>query len=254
MSGAPSSGTNFRRVGNGDDKSVLPSEVLAELARIVLADETMDSVLSRVAHMTKQVLPGADEVSVTLVTSKGAATAAYTGEMAMQADERQYGLDGGPCLDAGRGGVVLLIRDMRTEDRWPDYAPQAAQAGVLSSLSVPLPIQEDVVGALNIYSTAPNAFSDEDIKAAEAFAAYAAIAVSNANTFVSTAELADQMKAAMMSRVDIEQAKGILMAREGMTPDAAFEVLVRASQRENRKLRDIAREIVERTQQRTTGA
>ena len=233
-----------------DDRSPLPSEVLGELARIVIADETMDSVLSRVAELTKQVLPGADEVSVTLASAKGAVTAAYTGELAMQADERQYGLDGGPCLDAGRGGVVLLIRDMRTEDRWPDYSPEAVKAGVLSSLSVPLPIQEDVVGALNIYATTPDAFSDEDIERAEAFAAYAAIAVSNANTFVSTAETAEQMKAAMMSRVEIEQAKGILMAREGITADAAFEVLVRASQRENRKLREIAREIVARTQDR----
>ena len=241
-------------VTQGDEKSVLASDVLAQLARIVLADETMDSVLSRVAQLTKQVVTGADEVSVTLVTPKGAATAAYTGELAMQADERQYGLDTGPCLDAGRGGVVLLIRDMRTEDRWPEYAPQAAKAGVLSSLSVPLPIQEDVIGALNIYSTSPNAFSDDDIARGEAFAAYAAIAVSNANTVVSTAEQAEQMKAAMMSRVEIEQAKGILMAREGMSPDAAFEVLVRASQRENRKLRDIAREIVQRTQQHPSPA
>ena len=233
-----------------DENAVLPNEVLGELARIVLANETMDSILDRVATLAKDVIPGADEVSVTLVTAKGASTAAYTGELAMKADERQYGLDAGPCLDAGRGGVVLLVRDMRTEDRWPDYAPEAVASGVLSSLSVPLPIQEQVIGALNVYSRKPDAFTDESIAMGEAFAAYAAIAVSNAQTYVSTTELAEQMRAAMMSRVEIEQAKGILMAREGLTPDAAFEVLVRASQRENRKLRDIAKDIVERAQQR----
>jgi GAF domain-containing protein len=250
--GAPAPWPHYRLEGMGqpDQNVELPSDVLAELARVVLADETMHSILDRIAQLAKRVIPGADEVSVTLVTSKGAATAAYTGDLAMQADERQYGLDGGPCLDAGRGGVVLIIRDMRTEDRWPDYAPEAAKSGVLSSLSVPLPIQEDVVGALNIYSRKPDAFGDEATALGVTFAAYAAIAVANANTFVSTAELADQMQAAMKSRVDIEQAKGILMAREGITPDEAFEILVRASQRENRKLRDIARDIVERTQQR----
>ena len=231
-----------------DEKIALPHDVLSELARIVLADETMGSILDRVAHLAKQVIPGADEVSVTLVTTKGAATAAYTDHLAMQADERQYGLDGGPCLDAGRGGVILHIRDMRTEDRWPDYAPEAAKSGVLSSLSVPLPIQEDVVGALNVYSREADAFSDESTAVAQEFASYAAIAVANANTYVSTAELAEQMRAVMASRVDIEQAKGILIAREGMSPDEAFDVLVRASQRENRKLRDIARDIVERAQ------
>ena len=230
-----------------DVAGALPSEVLAELAQIVLADETMDSVLSRLAEMAKQVIPGADEVSVTLVRAGKAATAAYTGELAMQADERQYGLDGGPCLDAGRGGEVLLITDMRDEDRWPEYAPQAVRAGVLSSLSVPLPIQEDVVGALNIYARVPHAFGDKDVAVGRALAAYAAIAVSNADNFTSTAELARNLQTAMESRAVIEQAKGILMSRGGITADQAFEMLVRASQRENRKLRELASEIVART-------
>lgn len=229
-----------------DVAGALPGEVVAELARIVLAAETLDSVLARVAEMVKQVVPGADEVSVTLVREGRALTAAFTGAMAMQADERQYGLDGGPCLDAGRGGEVLLIGDMREEDRWPEYAPEAVRAGVLSSLSVPLPIQEDVIGALNIYARVPHAFGDKDIAAGRAFAAYAAIAISNADNFESTAELARNLQVAMASRATIEQAKGLLMARGGVTPDQAFEMLVRASQRENRKLKDLAAEIVER--------
>lgn len=237
-----------------DVAGALPTEVLAELARIVLAAETLDSVLARVAEMVKQVITGAEEVSVTLVKEGKALTAAFTGELAMQADERQYGLDGGPCLDAGRGGEVLLISDMREEDRWPDYAPQAVRAGVLSSLSIPLPIQEDVIGALNIYARAPHAFGENDVAAGRAFAAYAAIAISNADNFESTAELARNLQVAMESRATIEQAKGLLMARGGVTPDQAFEMLVRASQRENRKLRDIARDIVARTQQRAAGA
>jgi GAF domain-containing protein len=233
-------------VPDEDLAGALPSDVLAELAQIVLAEETMDSVLSHLAELVKRVVPGADEVSVTLVREGRAATAAYTGELAMQADERQYGLDGGPCLDAGRGGEVLLISDMREEDRWPDYAPQAVRVGVLSSLSVPLPIQEDVIGALNIYARVPHAFGEKDLAAGRAFAAYAAIAISNADNFASTAELARNLQTAMESRSTIEQAKGLLMARGGVTPDQAFEMLVRASQRENRKLRDLATEIVER--------
>ncbi len=230
----------------------VPAELLAELARIVLADETLDSVLAKVVELTKQVIAAADEVSVTLVRSGRAETAAYTGEMAMQADERQYGLDAGPCLDAGRGGETLHINDMRTEDRWPEYAPLGVRAGVLSSLSIPLPIQEDVVGAVNIYSGRANAFTQRDILAGEAFAAYGAIAIGNAHTFTSTAERAEQLRAAMASRATIEQAKGILMAQSGLTADEAFAVLVRASQRENRKLRDIAAELVARARDRNS--
>jgi len=225
-------------------EDVLPRQVVSELARIVLATETLDSVLSRVAELCTKTVHGADEVSVTLVRAGRAATAAYTHAMAMQADERQYGLDGGPCLDAGRGGQLMHVVDMRTEDRWPDYAPLAVKAGVLSSLSVPLPIQEEVVGAVNIYARKPDAFDDEAIAAGRAFAAYAAIAVSNADTYVSTAELAKNLQIAMESRAVIEQAKGLIMASDHCSPDEAFDVLVKASQRENVKLRVLAERIV----------
>jgi GAF domain-containing protein len=231
----------------------LPGDVLAKLATIVLAEETLDSVLSRVVELAKQVITAADEVSLTLVPRGRAETAAYTGVLAMQADERQYGLDSGPCLDAGRGGEVFYIRDMRSEDRWPAYAPQAARIGVLSSLSLPLPIQEDLIGALNVYSRSPDAFDEDDVRAGQAFAAYAAIAVANADSFASTAEMAENLRVAMATRATIEQAKGILMARGGITADQAFEMLVRASQRENRKLREVATELVERVQQRRPG-
>jgi transcriptional regulator with GAF, ATPase, and Fis domain len=151
----------------------VPGDVLAKLATIVLAEETLDSVLSKVVELTKQVITAADEVSLTLVRRGRAETAAYTGIVAMQADERQYGLDSGPCLDAGRGGEVLHIRDMRTESRWPAYAAQAASIGILSSLSIPLPIQEDLIGALNVYSRFPESFDDDDVRAGQTFAAYA---------------------------------------------------------------------------------
>jgi GAF domain-containing protein len=225
-------------------EDALPRAVVSELARIVLSTETLDSVLSRVAELCKQVVVGADEVSLTLVRAGRAATAAYTAELAMQADERQYGLDGGPCLDAGRGGELMHIVDMRTEDRWPDYAPLAVQVGALSSLSIPLPVQEEVVGALNIYARKPDAFDEEALAAGRAFAAYAAIAVSNADTFVSTTELAKNLQIAMESRAVIEQAKGMIMARSRCSPDEAFDMLVKASQRENVKLRVLAERIV----------
>lgn len=232
------------RITDEERDEALPRDVLGELASVVLADETMDSVLSRVCALTKRVVRSADEVSVTLERAGKAYTAAYTGELAMQADERQYGLDAGPCLDAGRGGELFHIVDMRAEDRWPEYAELALKAGVMSSLSIPLPIQEATYGALNIYSRTPAAFDEGDIAAGRAFASYAAIAVANAETHVSTAELAQQLQTAMVSRAVIEQAKGIIMAQRRCTAEEAFEVLVRGSQRENVKLRDLATRIV----------
>ena len=105
---------------------------------------------------------------------------------------------------------------------------------------------DDLIGALNVYSRSAGAF-DDDIRAGQTFAAYAAIAVANADSFASTAEMAENLRVAMASGATIEQAKGVLMARGGI------EMLARVSQRENRKLRDVATELVDRVQQRQPG-
>ena len=128
----------------------------------------------------EDALAGADAVSTTLVRDDKGWTAAYQGRLALDADELQYERGYGPCMDAGRTGTVMLVDDMREETRWPDYTAQVAARGVLSSLSVPLPIQTDVIGALNCYSRTPSAFSAEAIEIAEELAGHVAVAVGNA--------------------------------------------------------------------------
>ena len=233
-----------------------PMEAFAELGRINLAENDVEQVLQRVAELAKQAIPGAAEVSVSLVNpgvSGTANTAAFTGSLALRLDETQYGQGYGPCLDAAEAGGVLLIRDMATEDRWPQYSPAAVAAGVRSSLSVGLPVQQAVTGALNIYACEPDNFDDETVILAQTFAGYAAVALANAHLYASTAALAQQMRTAMATRATIEQAKGILMAGLKCGPDEAFGTLTRLSQQANRKLRDIATEIVEAAQKGHNG-
>ncbi|HEV7825236.1 MAG TPA: GAF and ANTAR domain-containing protein [Mycobacteriales bacterium] len=224
----------------------LDAEALLELAAIVYEQETLESVLDRVAHIAKRGIPGAEEVSVTLIRDGKPFTVASTGRLALDADELQYERDYGPCVDAGRAGVVLRVEDMRQETRWPDYAAAVAARGVLSSLSIPLPVQDAHIGALNIYSRSPGSFPDRDVPLAQTIASYAAVAVHNAHTFTKAGELARQLAEAMESRAVIEQAKGILMHEQGCDADAAFATLARVSQQANVKLRDIAAQIVAR--------
>jgi GAF domain-containing protein len=164
--------------------------------------------------------------------------------MALDADELQYERGYGPCMDAGRAGQMLLVDDMRSDQRWPDYAQHAAAHGVLSSLSVPLPFQGVTIGALNTYAGSPQVLDDQDIELAEEVAACVAIAVGNAEATVRTSEDLTQLRIVMMSRASIEQAKGILMERHKIKEDEAFTVLTHASQRTNTKLRDVAAELV----------
>jgi GAF domain-containing protein len=145
--------------------------------------------------------------------------------------------------------VVLRVDDMRTEQRWPRYVARVGETGVCSSLSVPLPYQDSTVGALNIYSSRPAAFAhpeslDAGLQVAEAIA----VAVVNAAAHAELADETRNMRTAMESRAVIEQAKGVLMAQRHVDAEVAFEILREASQRYNRKLRDIALGIVGSTQ------
>ena len=222
-------------------------DALRALARLSLRDRDLRDILGEVTGIATTAVPGAESTSITLIRGERGFTVAHDGQMALDADELQYDRGYGPCLDAGRTGLALLVPDMREEERWPDYAAAVVTDGVLSSLSVPLPFQGATIGALNIYASKPHAFGDESVETGEEVAAYVAVAVANAESFAASTDLAHQMQQAMASRSVIDMAKGILMAQNGCSPDEAFTMLSQASQRSNRKLRDLARAIVETT-------
>src|SRR4051795_7522659 len=130
--------------------------MLRDLNRVVLVGRTLSEVLDEIVSIAARGIPGAESTSITLLRGEEAFTAAHAGEMALAADELQYEKGYGPCMDAGRGGVVLRIDDREREERWADYVRHAQEeAGVRSSLSVPLPYQGNSIGALNNYSSKP---------------------------------------------------------------------------------------------------
>ena len=220
---------------------------MRELSRVVLVDRTLSEVLTDVTAIAARGIPGAEASSITLLRADKAFTVAHFGDMALAADELQYEHGYGPCMDAGRGGVLLRVDDMRTEQRWPDYVAHVlTSTPVLSSLSIPLPYQGSSIGALNNYSTKPGAFaSPESLRAGTDVAEVIAVAVANADAHAQLFDQARNMRVAMESRAVIEQAKGVLMAQRHVDAEQAFEILREASQRYNRKLRDIAAGIVE---------
>jgi GAF domain-containing protein len=230
---------------------VFVEQLLRELSRVVLVDRSLEDVLGEVTELARRGIPGAESTSITLIRGDRGFTAAHAGQMSLAADELQYERGYGPCLDAGRGNVILRVDDMRTESRWPDYAAKVLEVGVRSSLSIPLPYQGTSIGALNNYSTRTGAFaSPESLSAALEVAEAIAVAVLNADAHAQLTEQARHMRVAMDSRAVIEQAKGVLMAQRRIDADQAFDILREASQRYNRKLRDIAAGIVSSLQER----
>jgi GAF domain-containing protein len=221
-------------------------EALERLGRLSLREVSMDSLLQTVSDLTKTVMPGNPEASVTLLVKHDPTTVVSTGQLAVDLDERQYERGHGPCLHAARTGELTVIADTRTDTRWPDYLPRAVEHGCLSSLSIPLVVDEEeqVGAALNVYARQPDAFDGASQAIATRFAAYAAVAAGNLYAYQSARGLAGNLQRALESRAVIDQAKGVLVERYKLTPDQAFQLLVQASMRANRKVRDIADHLV----------
>jgi GAF domain-containing protein len=217
------------------------------LGDVVLSDEPLDAILEIVCRDALAEVPHADEVSVTLADRRGFRTAAHTSERIRVTDDRQHDLEEGPCVDASRQHQAFEIESMQCEQRWPRYTPYALEAGIGSSISLPLYGGEGSSGALNLYSRKEAAFDDEDRRLGGEFARRASVVLSNAVAFAAQSELTAQLREAIATRETIGKAVGILMERESVDDEAAFAMLRTASQNSNVKLRDIAEELVRRS-------
>jgi GAF domain-containing protein len=219
-------------------------EALLSLSRVNLTDGTdLESLLDRVADLAVEQLEGCDMAGVTLMGAEGPTTAVFTDPAAPEIDVAQYRSSHGPCLDAFRTGEILRIDDTTADDRWPEFTAAALAHGVHSTLSLPLQVEDAPIGALNLYSRSVGNFEDTE-QVAVVFVAHAASILANAQAYWAGRALTEQLEEALLSRPVIEQAKGILMKEHECDADQAFEILRRSSQTANRKLRDLAAEIV----------
>ncbi|HEX7301796.1 ANTAR domain-containing protein [Lentzea sp.] len=219
---------------------------LRELASLV-GSRTAGEVLSGVATAASRLVPGADLVSVTLRDRTGASSSpAGTESVVQPLDAVQRRSGRGPCLDAARpdGPGFAVSDDLSAEPRWPEFAESAAAFGFSSVLVVDPPAvgrPPAPRGALSIYSRCVGGLTAGDLAVASALAGHAALALAHVTTTELAAVERRQLLRAMASRDVIGQAKGILMARQGMTGDEAFAVLRSTSQDLNVKLVELAR-------------
>jgi GAF domain-containing protein len=216
---------------------------ITELQDLLLATPGMEEFLQELAVLAARTVAGGLSCGITLQPNGRPLTVATSDPRAARADEAQYGLDQGPCLQAMRTGEPVLVTDTAGDARWGGFVVRATANGIRSSLSLPL-AADGIRGALNLYSPAPHAFGTAETRRAEIFAASAAGALALAARQASYAALTDQLRAALASRSVIDQAIGIIMAQERCAAAQAFAILRNASQNRNVKLREIARDIV----------
>src|SRR4051812_5208431 len=168
-------------------RPTVSTDALAALAAHLIDGGTLDDVLRHVCQVAVDVVVGADDASVTLLTGGDAKTYGATSELPGAADEQQYRAGGGPCLDAAAAHQIVVVPDLAHDDRWRAAGPMA-EVGAGSSLSLPLPVQGEAIGALNVYARRANVFDDSAATLAMEFASYAAVAVSNAVSYSTAAE------------------------------------------------------------------
>jgi GAF domain-containing protein len=222
--------------------------VYVRLSGVLLSEESLQSSLDLVCSMAEETIPGTDGAGVTLVRNGKKVTAAYTdGELVKKADDIQYQLDEGPCISALREKATFRINAMSTETRWPRWTPEAKAMGIGSSVSVPLLVRDQAIGAAKVYSSEENHYDEWAERVLKMFADQAAILLANASDYAGAKEMTDQLKVALETRDTIGMAKGILIIQEGVDEEGAFDMLRNASQHENIKLRDIARQLIDRT-------
>jgi GAF domain-containing protein len=212
------------------------------LHRLAAPDEALDATLQRVSDLALAEVEDCDIAGITLLRDGKPVTAVFTDPETPHIDAAQYDTGSGPCLAAFHDAVVYRIEDTGTETRWPEFVATAAAAGIRSTLSLPLVVGENALGALNLYSRRLAGFADD--ASAMVFAAQAAVVLANSQAYWAAHQLAAQLELAMTSRAVIEQAKGILMARHRCDADEAFERLRRLSNETNRKLRDVAADLI----------
>jgi GAF domain-containing protein len=215
------------------------SDLAARFAQFALdfrAEPSPERTIERVTESALAAL-GCSDGGV-LLRSGGTVITAYASSRRVEiSDQIQRESGEGPCFAASQTAELYRVNDTLLETPWPEWAHEVSKLGIRSALGVPLRTHDRNYGALNLYSEEPWAFDDDDVAVAAILARHAALAVDAATMEHSLSQAVDARKV-------IGQAQGIIMERYSVDADAAFDTLLRFSQNNNIKLRDLAAHIV----------
>lgn len=224
-----------------ESRTVVPARInqlVIELATELGKVSTHDDAVERIVRLAAASVD-TDLAGITLMRARGQLeTVAPTDPLVEQADQLQYDLHEGPCVEAAAESTSFIAGDLATDDRWPNWGPQVATLGLGSILAVDLNVGHRRIGALNLYGAGRRAFSQDDLDTAILFATVGAATLG----FV---EQVDGLTRAVDSRTIIGQAQGIVMKTFDIDAERAFDVLRRHSQDRNVKLAEIAAQVVE---------
>ncbi len=220
---------------------------MVELADVLVDEFDVVDLLSRLAERCVEVL-GISAAGVMLAAPEGDLRVVASSSEAMYVLELfELQAKQGPCVDCYRMGELVSSSDLGAAGGpWPSFSPVALRSGFRSVHALPMRLRQSVIGALNLFGTEAEAMTDADIAAGQAMADVATIAILMHRSVIEARVLSDQLAHALNSRIIIEQAKGVLAERAGLSMEAAFESMRGFARRRNARLSDVAHAIVER--------
>jgi GAF domain-containing protein len=220
------------------------AERISELARLLESDGDQDAAMARLTALGVELVPGATAAAVTVTAGDQAHTFAASDARVDELHRLQFASGTGPVVETVRYNEARHVRDVSADPRWPTFSRAASAAGFGSCITLPLHTRQEPAGAVALYAERPHAFSGAAHDLALLFAAQGGTAAHNADLYGASRRVVHNLQVALESRAVIEQAKGIVHAELDVSVDAAFELLSRASQNTNEKVRDIAAAIV----------
>lgn len=221
-------------------------EIIREFTGALLNPRDLADLLDRLTRHTLHLLD-ASGCGIMLEDEEGhLAFAAASNDDVVAVELHQERIHEGACFDAYRNNELVRIDDVSSSgEHWPGYRQRVLAAGMWAVLGVPMNAFGRTIGVMNVYRATPGAWTPDDVEAAEILTAIAAIYIIHAHDLQEHHELTTQLQDAIGSRDVIGQAKGILMAREQVDAEGAFEMLRTVSQRSNRKLREVAQLVID---------
>jgi transcriptional regulator with GAF, ATPase, and Fis domain len=228
--------------------SELLSDTFVDLADTMVADFDIMDFLHMLTDRSVRLL-AASAAGVVLADPRGELRiAAASSEAAELIELFQIQNDQGPCLDCFRSGQPVTAADLTGADRrWPEFAAAAAQAGFRTVEARPMRLRGQVIGALNLFRASSGPFEPAALRVAQALADVATIGLLQERNLRRSETIAEQLQAALNSRIIIEQAKGRLAERFNLGMDEAFALLRMHARESNQRLTDTARNLVDAT-------
>ncbi|SFQ45162.1 GAF domain-containing protein [Amycolatopsis arida] len=220
------------------------TDALEALTRTLDHEEDLGTILRQVCVQITEALPDADVASITVRHGDTYETAASSNPVVLDIDAAQYRAGQGPCLEAIATGEVVRVDVSTAVEKWPDFAKAATEVGIRSYLAAPLTIDPELAGALNLFGYTDHGYHEIDAKLLELYSTAVEAAVRSIRRYLAARDLAQELRTALASRAVIDQAKGMLMAARHVSADEAFQLLVRQSQQQNVKLRELAVRLV----------